>query len=602
MSQEPPLFAETKESPCSREQPPATDSFGDLRALLMEPPSEELWHLIWKYLVAEKDPQHFALLLQYLREHLAHWPEGLRSPASSLKPVYYSSRPKHRKTAESERTQELLSLVDKLTLSQHSNFTASDLKYLVENPLCRHLKQLELPSFPHDDAAWDALMLSPHLGQLKHLRLTSVRCDEAGLTVMLQSPWFRQLEQVHFSHCTLLNEFDTSGPMEMPCLTEVSQDGGNLESFWEMLHTATEAPAIETLTISGRTEPSPSFEELLKEWAGRSLKTLTHTEQHFSPSQLHKLMEQIDAFPHLESVHWVSCGTTTDQLIEAFGNKPLPSLKYLDLSQNNNTFFYSTTTFDEVVSSLQVEQLETLRLEFNHLNFQAIKRTVQLPQLEHAKELNLRGTEPDTEDLKALFLESTCEQLTHLDLRNNKLSQAKGKILLGAHQLKQLKELHVSGNPLGDKCILGIATNKSTPQLERLSCISCGLSVPGWYTLLTNEDLPKQLRMNAWGDLLDQCNAAELKEILVDFGHKPKSSARKAQLVAMVQQVLTTKAELQKLLSHKNLVNHIDGKGLKATLRLLGQKKYSGLRADQLRSLALRLLREQVEELPRIPT
>ena len=109
----------------------------------------------------------------------------------------------------------------------------------------------------------------------------------------------------------------------------------------------------------------------------------------------------------------------------------------------------------------------------------------------------------------------------------------------------------MDGNPLGDERILEVVLNPTTPQLQQLLCGNCGLSIPGWYTFLTTESIPRELRLDALMQLCKQPNRTDQRQILGELGVKSKNASSKDTLTLQLQKRINSKKALQEFLCHE---------------------------------------------------
>ena len=568
-------------------------TIADLRALLSQPPSTALWREIWDALNLIHADTLESSVLPYVKGHLESWPPGLRFP-SDRRQINYFTEPNPRQNQK--RTLHLLiPLIDALDLDRHNRLDEERCIYLCQNPLTENIHTLYMGYVINNSKhALQAFLLSKHLTSLKHLHLGFHPKKNTGLCLK-DATWFSQLEHLKINYHYVSHEYhakETPPPWNIPGLKSLAVGGYHYTDYTiGALVKSEEIAPLEHIDISGRPPSPENFEGMLMSFAP-TLKTLSIN--HGFRGLAAPLLEDEDiTLENIEEIDFSRTNSGVTAYIDLLSRLSMPNLKKLSL---NNTFI-QLDDLKMLARNESVTQLETLELRFNESDDQCIQYLGQHAFFSPLKELYLRDNRCKLDGLFSLIHSPYLTNLERLSLRSNPLTVGAIKHLAKPHNLSKLRWLDLSSTKAGDKEILNILANPTTPQLESIGLKSTPTSIPFLYFLCTSTHISAKMREHTLDSLINRLTKEQHKKQLTEWGISELPPKTLPELAAMIKEhIVEDHAALIEWLCHPQLVNTQPQMVIRATFRALKVKGYSKLSSGQMNSMLDPLLQERKDE------
>lgn len=172
--------------------------FGEVRSLLQQTPSAEVWAELVKQLDKFTiDAQFRETIFPYLEEYLGRWPEDVRrmAPAKWVKPLL----------KKAPGAAPLVPLCNGADLSS-SRIGPATTAYLAGSEALGHLLYLDLSNNGLKSDGARHLASSKHLTNLRVLLLTNCKVGNSGAVALAQSTNVRNLVELDISGSDMIDE------------------------------------------------------------------------------------------------------------------------------------------------------------------------------------------------------------------------------------------------------------------------------------------------------------------------------------------------------------------------------------------------------------
>lgn len=134
----------------------------------------------------------------------------------------------------------------------------------------------------------------------------------------------------------------------------------------------------------------------------------------------------------------------------------------------------------------------------------AIKKLIQVPELEQLRFLDLRLADLEDNDLKTLLDSPYLTNLIGLNLQGNRLKARGAGFLANCEKLSQLKSLNIAGNRIQAKGFVTLGQSDCLDELTRLDAWNCQISGKGLAQFAATTGLPNleflDVAQNRFGD------------------------------------------------------------------------------------------------------
>lgn len=563
-------------------------TLGDIRSLLLEPPSTEIWKKLWKILKKASLEELQDEYIPYIQSHIDFWPSGLRTAPSESRELFCSPQAFEKKI--SEKRLQRIQLIDHLDATKMGR---NELSFLLQNPFTKNLHSLEFVWAHHIQGELrNALLHSDVLSNVRHLKIHIPELLDKGIFDDLKgSSWFQSV-----THLTLHgpDRFFWSGPNTQQEELEASrlQSTTALPIDWwpsELKHLTLSlnrlGPFLRSLSESNVQLHTCHIEDLsdgmctyagtpLRSSASYGLRKLSWKGQFgLLQSSLENILSS-GPYPALEQLELHGHVRAPDVFQELFAHQLFPSLRILRIE--NSALL--TESVAGIACATESTQLEELLLQYCSVEASAIHALVHAPQWTKLKKLQLNTPMfASPESLDILCSGSSVRQLETLAIKGWKIGQKGFDRLLQEHTLQSIRTLDIRYNQIKDKQLLEIAGSPHMPALEELSFFPNTCSMHTAYIIATLPSRTSTFRRFAALNLARIARKEQLLQFIPKELHLTEST-RKNQILQQLGECLEDDPrQLIKLLFSQAVLLRLNISQIKATLRDLGMKGYSKL-------------------------
>lgn len=349
-----------------------------LRELLHQAPSPEVWAALW-HTVESWGGIQSTLALDYLREHLDHWPDNMRSFPSGNESRYQELWREH-------APHPMFPFLRSLQL-RCDHLGEQTILPCLRHPSMSQIRVLRIISdykpLSHQDLR--QIANNEALSSLHTLILDDNQIEQEGLKLLLRSPHIEGLRCLSLSH----NQIGQSGAQLLAAL----------------------APPLEELDLSANDLGTRGARHLFSSTRLQSLKTLRLS------------------WNHIGQEDHIFCPPA----------RRLPKLQELDLSFNQ----IGPIGLHNFLVSGQCRSLRTLSLDTNLLGPDGFSLLLDHPDTEQLHTLNMRANDLQDQGAELLLRAPKMPSLMHLDLSLNSISSENRERLSQHPRMQALSTLRL---------------------------------------------------------------------------------------------------------------------------------------------------------------
>lgn len=384
-------------------------SFTALRQALSNETIPYPWEAMLRILKNWETPEELPLAVEYVRTHTATWPVDacllMNREAMLDHPAF--SLAKHLLLLHCSSLEEMHSYLDRLSrlerleaLTINFNFSPEDVSLALQQRLCQ----------------------ANDLPMLRNFSFSAMSNERVLVDSLLKASWLQEVEELDLGGQWLsLQTMEILGnPTRFPRLHSLTLDAVNVEHMgWKALWEGKRKDNLRSLDVSDLdVEEAEEFQYFLSE--GHD-------------------------FPCLKTLLLRGIQLSDDGLLELLKNNQMPSLRILDVSNNQLTFrrLYN-------VSRLSEYPLKELYLSHNPLKDAGVRQLAQQP---------------------------FCRELESLELSNVGMTESGLSGLLEGQEFTTLEELELQGNRLSGECLFQLLSSPAFPALKSISFSGTYVSV-----------------------------------------------------------------------------------------------------------------------------
>ncbi|MEM1350027.1 MAG: hypothetical protein AAGI01_15810 [Myxococcota bacterium] len=435
----------------------ARDLFGDLRSLLMQPPTPVGWRSMCGLLERWAERAGFEeRVMPYVMDHLAPWDDTLRVAPLKWGEQLMKGRP----------TPQML-LAATLDLTGRHPIEDVGAEVLASSPWVANLRRLVLGRQSLGVRAARALARSEHLGNLTSLDLHANHLHGAGVRVLCNGKGLAAVKALNLHH----NQLDGR---DVEVLVRSSM-GRKLE---RVNLSGNDLSPAGLLAISRSPEPLAWRALLLNtcsiRWAGAKA-----------------LGDAAHVLPKLHTLSLNQNALTHDTISALFRFVPWHALRSLSLYSN----WLGVTGVRMLAATKSLSELEELELSNNSLKVAGVEQLAHMQGLHNLRALALSSNAIGDDGARALSAISELEHLDTLDLSRNEIGVAGVMALVHAPWRGHIRELNLQHNALGDRGVEALL-HQPWPNLERLVLRFVCATDRAAHVLAATEHLPSLKRLD----------------------------------------------------------------------------------------------------------
>jgi hypothetical protein len=470
--------------------------FGELRSLLQQAPSEELWRVVTSVLrlMEVADPAQFEeRVYPYAERALERWPDALRVmtqhwqelaradklPARCARLVRAVSTYQYQSgdtTAVTLLDSGALSYITHLRLS-----SVQDIRNLIRllcTPEATQIAQLSLEQCAwhhHSISLTDALADAPGpiVVRPRSFQLTYSRLHDEELRALSALPLFERVEHLDLSHCY---GFSATGLGDLLCSTHMRRlrtlnlsscglDAQSVRAIQDMplerasltaldlsmnkldadaMRALADAPMLanlRTLNLSHNSGIGEGARALFEAGHLRALEELDLTDANMGEDALAALLAgSLDALRALK-VGGCQLGEAAGAM---FADAPLPALEQLDLRGNK----LGNAGAQALFRAQGMRALHALDLSKNELLRTALDGLSSSAAFPALRALSLGENQIGDRGARSLAASALLRRLERLDISLNKISANGAVALVSSPHIATLKHLYIANNPI----------------------------------------------------------------------------------------------------------------------------------------------------------
>lgn len=380
----------------------ATPDFGDLRSLMNEPYSRQIWDQLCTWIEQWEPEDREGRVLPYLDGHLHQWLDEERF----VPPRWIEQ------LMEGGGERRYMSITRFLNLRGRARIdrwrAAPTLFNIWEFPSVQSITILDMGhnTFENPDE-WKYLYESTHLKSLEELRLTYVDPAHSApgwLEGLADATFLDQLRAIDLGSCQLEEEeLDVLFRSRCSSLRELDLSNNNI-SINTLKRTHGAFPELESLTLANLSFEKQSPEPLL---AFQRLKKLSISKGNLASSHYEALGAAPFA-PHLTHLGLWGNQVGRNDAYHLFQKGNFAALRELEICMAR----FDNEALDVFLKSDHADKIEVLKLDNNMLTDAAIDLLLSSDRLENLKSLNLLNNPTTSEGVRRLKEDSRLGSIT----------------------------------------------------------------------------------------------------------------------------------------------------------------------------------------------